>query len=200
MTLARHLAVHGPDALLDEELAALALGASTKRARAWLATADRSDPRFRALVALARRISERPALDPILSSARDAVALVGPRLRAAEVEELYALALDSRNRVLATAHIARGGPSQVAVTARDVFRPLVAAGATRAIVAHNHPSGDPAPSEADEELTVRLAIAGELLGVVLLDHLVVAAAGYYSFAEEGGGLPLSKWARGRRRR
>ncbi len=200
--LAQQLALHGADALLDEELAALALGASVGRARSWLnehahPVDKRGDPRWRALVALTRRIEARPMRIPVIASAKDAAALLGPRLLSAEVEELHVLALDSRNRVLAAVQVARGGASQVAVTARDVFHPLIRASATRAIVAHNHPSGDPAPSEADRELTVRLAVAGDLLGVVLLDHLVLAQDGYFSFAEVGAGMPLSKQRRRR---
>ena len=87
--------------------------------------------------------------------------------------------------------VARGGVNQVSVTAREVFRPLLSAGAARAIVAHNHPSGCASPSAEDRLLTRRLAVAGELLGVPLVDHLIVAGSAYYSFAEhaaeEGGG-------------
>jgi DNA repair protein RadC len=95
------------------------------------------------------------------------------------------LALDTRNRVLGRARVARGGVNQVLVTAREVFRPLVALGAARAIVAHNHPSGDPRPSAADAELTARLEVAGELIGIALVDHLVLAAGGHHSFARSG---------------
>jgi DNA repair protein RadC len=71
------------------------------------------------------------------------------------------------------------------VTARDVLRPLVDLGASAAILAHNHPSGDPSPSAADRELTARLVVACALVGVPLVDHLVVAASGHHSFAAEG---------------
>ena len=67
-----------------------------------------------------------------------------------------------------------------AVLALGLFATLAAA-----LVAHNHPSGEPTPSEQDRELTYRMAQVGHLLGIVLLDHVVVARGGHYSFAEHG---------------
>ena len=67
----------------------------------------------------------------------------------------------------------------------DVYRPLVREGMAAALVSHNHPSGEPTPSEPDRELTYRMAQVGNLLGIPLLDHVVVAHGGHYSFAEHG---------------
>jgi DNA repair protein RadC len=74
-----------------------------------------------------------------------------------------------------------------------VFRPLIAAGAARAIVVHNHPSGQPDPSDEDRQLTLRLAAAGDLVGIPIVDHVIVARAGWFSFADERG-LPLRRAA------
>jgi DNA repair protein RadC len=88
--------------------------------------------------------------------------------------------------VLGVVQVARGAVNQVLVCAREVFRPLIALGAARAVVAHNHPSGDAAPSLADASLTARLHVAGELVGIALVDHLVIAGGAHYSFARSGG--------------
>lgn len=101
-----------------------------------------------------------------------------------ELEELHVLALDSRHRLLGRFCAARGAINVVHVSPRDLFRRLLREGATAAVIAHNHPSGDPLPSPDDVELTRRLRSAGDLLGVTLTDHLVIAAGGYYSFTAE----------------
>ncbi len=101
-----------------------------------------------------------------------------------EQEELHVLALDSRHREIARFVAARGAQNVVYVSPRDVFRRLLREGAAGAIVAHNHPSGDPTPSADDVELTNRLRAAGDLVGVALIDHLVIARDGYHSFADQ----------------
>ena len=76
---------------------------------------------------------------------------------------------------------------------RDVFRPLIRGGAAAVIFCHNHPSGDPAPSRQDLDLTMRLREVGELCGITVLDHVVVGADGFTSVAQEYwtmGGQPL----------
>lgn len=185
-SLSARLALRGPDALSDAELLAVVCAWSVPRSqRALDGEVDRA--RLDALLALARR-RDRPLDElPALSCARDVASLLQPELGVCEVEELHALALDSRNRLLRRALVARGSVNQVAVTAREVFRPLIAAGAARAIVVHNHPSGSPDPSSEDRQLTVRLAAAGDLVGIPVVDHVIVARAGWFSFADERGG-------------
>jgi DNA repair protein RadC len=99
-------------------------------------------------------------------------------------EELHVLALDTRHRLISRSLIARGNVNMVHVTPREIFRRLLREGAAGAIVAHNHPSGDCTPSDEDRRLTFRLRDAGELVGIPLLDHLVIAVSGFYSFAHE----------------
>jgi DNA repair protein RadC len=123
----------------------------------------------------------RPRLDR-----REAVSrLVRPRLVAEPVEVFVVLALDVRLRLLAEVTVSRGTVSSSLVHPREVFRPAVIAGASAVVVAHNHPSGDPEPSPEDLAVTDRLAEAGTLLGIALLDHLVVAEGGEVSLAERG---------------
>lgn len=190
--LVARLALRGVDALSDAELLAVVCGWPVDEAQRLLdgqpPTRRRGDDpqlRLTALLSLARR-RDRPVTElPTLDSAA-AVAALLTELGHAEVEELHALALDSRNRLLRRVVVARGAVNQVATSAREVFRPLVLAGATRAIVVHNHPSGDAQPSPEDRQLTRRLGAAGDLLGIALLDHVIVAAGGYFSFAETEG--------------
>jgi DNA repair protein RadC len=183
-----------PEALRDGELAAIALGLPLAQAEDWLANRGHR-PGTRTDAALERRcdayqtlnvrLAARPLAVPVIGSVEAAVAVLAPRLASLSIEELHVLGLDSRNRMLGAERIARGAVNQVLVTAREVFRPLVMIGAVRAIVAHNHPSGDPRPSEADEELTARLCVAGDLLGIRLVDHIVIAPSGHHSFARTG---------------
>jgi DNA repair protein RadC len=107
------------------------------------------------------------------------------RLGGIPVEEFWAIAVDVRHRVLLDSMIARGSLTSVEVHPRDVFRALIKAGAAAVIFCHNHPSGDPEPSRQDVDLTARLREVGELCGITVLDHLVVAAGGYVSLAERG---------------
>ena len=101
-----------------------------------------------------------------------------------EREELHVLGLDTHNRVICHFVAGLGTVHQVQVDPREVFRPLLREAAHSAIVVHNHPSGEAAPSAADQELTSRLMAAGELVGVRLLDHVVVARGGYFAFSTE----------------
>ena len=199
--LAARLALRGVEALSDAELLAVVCGWPVDESQRLLdgdpPTRPRGDDpqmRITALLSLARR-RDRPTPElPTLDSAAAVAALLF-ELGHAEVEELHALALDSRNRLVRRVVVARGAVNQVATSAREVFRPLVLAGATRAIVVHNHPSGDAQPSPEDRQLTRRLGAAGDLLGIALLDHVIIASGGYFSFAEEIGSPLRLKGAR-----
>ena len=98
-------------------------------------------------------------------------------------EHFLAFYLDAKNCIMGFETIAIGGCSSVEVESAQVFRGALLAGAVRLIVAHNHPSNDPTPSEADVRLTSRLMEVSRLIGIPLLDHVVVAATAAYSFAE-----------------
>ena len=81
--------------------------------------------------------------------------------------------------------LATGTLNSTVVEPRDVYRPAVAAGAAAIVAFHNHPSGDPTPSPEDVDLTRRLAAAGVLIGVDLVDHLILGDRRYWSFKEGG---------------
>ena len=140
----------------------------------------------RAAFELARQsIGCRPQMGQRLAAASDVWTHMRARLSGVSVEEFWAIAMDVRHRVVMDSMIARGSLSGVEVHPRDVFRALIKAGAAAVIFCHNHPSGDPTPSRQDIELTVRLREVGEMCGIPVLDHVVVGAGGYVSFAERG---------------
>jgi DNA repair protein RadC len=102
------------------------------------------------------------------------------RLAYLEHEELWLLALDGRNRVLATRCLARGGPHALSLAPKDVLVQGLREGARALVLVHNHPSGDPTASEADARFTREVADAGAIVGMPLLDHVVVAGARFSS--------------------
>ncbi len=108
-----------------------------------------------------------------------------PRLRDAAQECFFVLLLDGRQRLLREELVSRGTLTASLVHPREVFRPALRASAAAVLLVHNHPSGDPAPSPEDREVTLRLARAGEILGIAVVDHVVVAERGYVSLREEG---------------
>jgi DNA repair protein RadC len=98
-------------------------------------------------------------------------------------ETFVVLLLNTRHKVIAVHRVAVGSLAGVEVHPREVFRAAVLTGSIAVILAHNHPSGDEAPSKEDRALTLRLAQAGGLLGIKVLDHLILADDRCYSFAE-----------------
>lgn len=118
-------------------------------------------------------------------SGRDVDAALRPKLAHEEVEHFFVLGLDTKNRPRDEILIARGGRNSCGVTPADAFKPLLRRGALSCVLVHNHPSGDPTPSPDDIALTRRMAAAGRLLGIEVLDHVIVAAQGYFSFLDAG---------------
>jgi DNA repair protein RadC len=117
---------------------------------------------------------------------REAVDIARHVIGAQISECLLAIFVDARNRVTGYAEVARGALNATRFTPRDVLVPALHASAGGLIVAHNHPSGDPAPSRADRQVTVALRNACTVIGVPLLDHVIVTDTGYFSFREQEG--------------
>ena len=142
---------------------------------------------LKAAAELARRV--RPAteevLRPVIDSVEAAAALLRPRLLDKQKEHFLALLLDNRHRLIRVSTIAIGSLSATLVHPRELFKEAITASAAAVLVAHNHPSGDPEPSAHDVELTVRVAEAGRLLGIEVVDHLIVAAHGVVSLRARG---------------
>lgn len=106
-------------------------------------------------------------------------------LRDARTEQFLVLLLDGKNRITRKVTVSEGSLNQSIVHPREVFAPAVRESAAAVILIHNHPSGDPAPSREDREITRRLKEAGELLGIRVLDHVIIGDGRYYSFTESG---------------
>jgi len=100
-------------------------------------------------------------------------------------ERCVAALLDTKHRLLEVATVSVGCLDHTFMAPREVFRDALLANAAALVLAHNHPSGDPEPSRDDEQLTRRLARAGELVGIELLDHLVVGGERWVSLARRG---------------
>ena len=100
-------------------------------------------------------------------------------------EQFLAVILDGRNQVVGFNLVAVGTLTSALVHPREVFKAAILANAAAIILVHNHPSGDPEPSAEDKALTTRLAQAGELLGIRVLDHVVIGDGRFRSLAVEG---------------
>lgn len=110
-------------------------------------------------------------------------------LRDLRHERFLVVLLDGRHRVMRFDLVSQGTLTASLVHPREVFRPALQAAAAAVVLVHNHPSGDPTPSAEDREITRRLFDAGEILGVRVLDHVIVAERGYCSLREQGGLAP-----------
>jgi DNA repair protein RadC len=204
---------HGAAALGDNELVALVVGSGCRGRDAlavansvltarggvhglvrstWAELADtagigpaRAAQLLAALELGRRTLAVAPGARVRLTHPRDAAAYLMPTFGARAVEQFGVVLLDTKHRVLRTAVIAVGGLNHTSVEPRDVFREAARGGAAAVLVFHNHPSGDPTPSPEDISLTRRLAAAGELMGIDLVDHLVLGDVRYCSLKEIG---------------
>jgi DNA repair protein RadC len=122
---------------------------------------------------------------PTIACAGDIAALLTPELVRLDREQFVALHLDAKNRLISREVVSVGHLTSALVHPREVFKAAILANAASIAFGHNHPSGSPEPSREDIELTRRLAKAGELLGIPVLDHVVIAARGHCSLAERG---------------
>jgi DNA repair protein RadC len=140
-----------------------------------------------AAVVVAAREFGATLLRPTLSAAGPAAALaaIPSGLELFGTEVLLGIALSGAHQVLGVALLAKGGTKRSCVSMADIFTPIVRAGAAAFVLAHNHPSGDPTPSPEDIRMTAEVARAGAILGIALVDHLIVAAQGTFSFFEQG---------------
>jgi len=109
--------------------------------------------------------------------------LIKSRLKDYHKEHFYVIALDSRNYSIA--EISVGTLNENIVHPREVFTEAIKNKAASVIFVHNHPSGDPQPSEEDLEITKRLVEAGKILGIEVLDHIIITKEGFFSFKEKG---------------
>ncbi|MBQ1490500.1 MAG: DNA repair protein RadC [Blautia sp.] len=114
------------------------------------------------------------------------------RLRHKEKEELFGIMLDSKLGLLGEAVFSTGTVNKTLLDTREVFREAMRLHAVSFILVHNHPSGDPTPSESDIEITERLARNAKIIDLTLLDHIIIGDKRYFSFKEQlwKGGSPV----------
>jgi len=198
------LAEHGPDQLSPAELVAILLRTGLKGtnvldvaktlltrygALSVLAQARLEDLQavkgigrdkavtLMAAFALARRMAgELRAESPVLDHPEAIADLLREENRVREVETLQVVLLNTRRRLIRIEEISNGTLDTLLVHAREVFRRAIAANASAIVLVHNHPSGDPMPSEADIKITRDLIRAGQLLKIEVLDHLILGRA------------------------
>ena len=206
------LARVGAEALGDNELVALVLGAGTRSRGALVVAQDviatagdvsglvrigldelcrvpgvggSRAARLLAAVELGRRTlcgdrGERPQMLSIKAVA----GYLMPRYSGFGVERFGVMLLDQKFRVIRSVILSTGTIESSVSHPRDVFRVAMLAGASHVVVFHNHPSGDPAPSASDRLMTRRLTLAGELVGISVMDHIILGGTTFFSFKAE----------------
>jgi DNA repair protein RadC len=117
-------------------------------------------------------------------------ALLGDELRALHQESLRVVLLDTKMRLMRVEEVSMGTLTETSAHPREIFRPAILHAAYAIVLVHNHPSGDPAPSEADRRLTTRLVETGRLLQIAVIDHIIIGSAAggrqpWFSFREVG---------------
>jgi DNA repair protein RadC len=126
---------------------------------------------------LARRMTlEMRQESPMLDCPELVADLLREQNRAYQVENFQVVLLNTRRRLIRVENISQGTLDTILVHPREVFKPAIAANAAAVVLAHNHPSGDPAPSEADIKVTRDLIRAGQLLKIEVLDHVIIGRA------------------------
>jgi DNA repair protein RadC len=120
---------------------------------------------------------------PQIMNPRDAAELLLPQFGNMPVEHFGVVLLDTKHRVLRSTLLSVGTLDASIVHPREVFREATRGGAAAIVLFHNHPSGDPAPSKDDLELTDRLVRAGELMGIDVLDHIILAETKFCSLRQ-----------------
>jgi DNA repair protein RadC len=137
-----------------------------------------------AAVELGRRtLLRRERARPRLVTPCELAEYLLPQFSARSVEHFGIVLLDTKQRLLKTVMLSVGTLDASLAHPRDVFREATIGGAASVVLFHNHPSGDPSPSREDALLTWRLVAAGELMGIDVADHLILADSRYYSFRE-----------------
>ena len=138
----------------------------------------------------------------IIHSPGDVARLLFKYLAGVDREHFVVLLLNTKGRLIGVSTVSVGDLSSTLVHPREVYKPAILANAASIIVAHNHPSGDPSPSPEDVQVTRRLAEAGEVLGIDVLDHIVLgapppgipnASGRWVSLSERGLHVPNKGW-------
>lgn len=154
-----------------------------------IVTAKSKPVRFRQIKAVFENITVREEVQAYLSADRryttpTQIAEIFDFLRSETKEYFFSIHLDGKNRMVCLDCVSVGSLNQSIVNIRDLYKTVLLSSAAAIILVHNHPTGDPSPSREDIEITKRLAAAGEILGIRVLDHIIVGDH-HYSFAASG---------------
>ncbi len=131
-----------------------------------------------------RSVSFFEESNPRIASPEDVIKLLAPSMRFLKQEEFRVILLDSKKRLINHYRVSLGGLDSTIVDPRDVLRPATTAHAPFIILVHNHPSGDPTPSDQDISLTRQLCMSGEILDITILDHIIIGLPGYVSMKDQ----------------
>ena len=141
--------------------------------------------KIKAALEIGKRIQlETPMEQLNCNQSKDAYRLFQPVLSFLEHEEFWVAYLNQQNRVIIHQCLSKGGIASTTVDVRLVLKKALEVGATALILAHNHPTGNLVPSQADRQLTAKIRKAAKVIDIQLLDHLIVSENGYFSFADE----------------
>jgi DNA repair protein RadC len=140
---------------------------------------------FAAYLELQKRAHETARIPERAEDPESVSAWARGKLAALDHEELWSLAINQSAKVLSARKLAQGGSASMSISARDVLRAALKDGAHGLILIHNHPSGDPSPSEADRVFTRTIASAARVVGIALVDHIVVGTQGFVSMKQRG---------------
>lgn len=140
---------------------------------------------IKAAFELGKRLAAATDERPVINRPDIAANLLMEEMRYYDKEHFKAVLLDTRNQWIATRSVSIGSLSSNVAHPREVFHEAVSHSAAAIIVVHNHPSGDPTPSEEDRALTRRLVEAGKIVGIEVLDHLIIGDGRWVSLKEKG---------------
>jgi len=202
---------HGPSSLSNAELLSIIMGTGNKKENALLLSTrlltnytlrelseitigelkgisgikNAKACRILAAVEIGKRIVSHKDSKRSINSPEDIADMLMPEMRRLRKECLKGIHLDSKCGIIKEEVLSIGGLSTNTIFPREVFRTSIIHSAAAIILVHNHPSGDPEPSEEDIEFTRRIAEAGRLIGIELLDHIIIGDGRYVSMKERG---------------
>ena len=160
--------------------------ASTKEFQAFDGIGFAKSVEIQAAFELGRRLATEASTErPVIRSAKDVAQLMIPEMQSLDREHFKILLLNTKNHVMQTYTVSVGSLNASVVHPRECFRAAITARAASIILVHNHPSGDLEPSNEDMNLTRRLIAAGDLVGIKVLDHVIIAGNKHLSHMDKG---------------
>lgn len=140
---------------------------------------------IKAAFELGKRLLTEKVNEQVFNSAYTVFRYCAPKLTGLKKESFIALLLDTKLRLIREVKVSEGILNQSLVHPREVFKEAVRDSAYALILVHNHPSGDPSPSESDLKITERLKKASEIIEIPILDHVIIGRDSYFSMKENG---------------